>query len=172
MNDRMKTAIEKAGDAFWEKIAEACHEARTGDLGPENVFPFDRSAAAEAVEAWVLWNVPGQGLGDDAAKKKPRKPLAELTVDDVVSAYKGDRGVCCCGCSGMHYYNSRYLAEVSKRCGYQITAEDEEVDDEAIASILARIQDLDGPEMQREYDLFAVDVGPDTLIVYLRGEGQ
>ena len=36
--------------------------------------------------------------------------IETLTIDDVMSVYSGKEGKCCCGCSGIHRYNSKYAS--------------------------------------------------------------
>ena len=36
--------------------------------------------------------------------------IANMTTDDVQSVYSGKPG-CCCGCSGIHRYNSKYAVD-------------------------------------------------------------
>lgn len=53
---RKALALETAEFAFWERIAQAYPEAKSGD------FPFDAAAdfsaaCKQAVEVWLEWNV-------------------------------------------------------------------------------------------------------------------
>ena len=38
----------------------------------------------------------------------------ELTIANVVSAYSGRNGKCCCGCSGTHYTAAENPAQVTR----------------------------------------------------------
>lgn len=57
MKERINKAVEAGELAFWEQIAKAFPEARTGDFPPEAVHAH-RFANREAVELWVRWNLP------------------------------------------------------------------------------------------------------------------
>lgn len=60
--------------------------------------------------------------------------IRQLTAEDVVSVYFGEAGMCCCGCSGKHWYNSQYQVLGSKRRGYEVDAD--EVDDSQVTRVL------------------------------------
>jgi hypothetical protein len=52
---RLKNALDKAGDAFWNMIAEEYPECKTGDLDPMAVFEFS-DMCKKVVETWVDLN--------------------------------------------------------------------------------------------------------------------
>lgn len=58
MDDRLREAVAEAAEAFWAKVAEKYPETQTGDLSPSTTALFNE-VVTEAVEEWVLCNVPG-----------------------------------------------------------------------------------------------------------------
>ncbi len=53
---RIKKALNKGEDAFWEAVAAQFPEATSGDLSPDAVFAI-RRAMEQAIQAWVDANV-------------------------------------------------------------------------------------------------------------------
>lgn len=68
------------------------------------------------------------------------KQIASLTPSDIISVYSGKAGKCCCGCSGIHRYNSAYVTEASKRRGYPVRKS--EINDVHLKKVLKIIQTL------------------------------
>lgn len=54
-----------------------------------------------------------------------------IKKEQVRSVYSGKAGRCCCGCSGKHYYNSKFIGEAEKDRGYKI--DKEEINDNMIS---------------------------------------
>jgi hypothetical protein len=90
----------------------------------------------------------------------------DLTTDDIISVYSGRNGACCCGCSGTHWYNSKYKALGSKSRGYAV--KDEEVNDRQVKRILNIIKKAD--KVEDDYTCLATVVGNRLYIVYLKDE--
>lgn len=104
----------------------------------------------------------------------PKTALKSVTASDVVSAYVGVDGACCCGCSGDHFYSS-HLREVGQELrGYPV--DDEEVNDEKVAVILEVVKahfDHADPDSYHVPDggyqaNFSASLCGDVFIVYLR----
>lgn len=57
-NPKLHSLIDEATEAFWEIIALAYPQAKSGDLSPESTIQFDVAAHA-AVGEWIRNNVPG-----------------------------------------------------------------------------------------------------------------
>lgn len=53
--ERLKTAVDKAEDAFWESIADDYPECKTGDLDPWTCHKLSEVTLA-AARSWVRWN--------------------------------------------------------------------------------------------------------------------
>jgi len=81
----------------------------------------------------------------------------ELTLQNVMSVYSGKYGKCCCGCSGKHSYNSRYIDEGSKDRGYKVGAD--EVNDRQVQKVVNLINKATREELE------AVDNGFLSLVV-------
>jgi len=64
---RMKKAMQDADDAFWEVIAKAFPEAKTGDFDPSDQERWEQ-AMWNAMTTWVSWNVPEVRDSDDPVK--------------------------------------------------------------------------------------------------------
>jgi hypothetical protein len=47
-----------------------------------------------------------------------------IDVSKVYQVYSGKNGRCCCGCSGKYTVATAHRVYASKRCGYQVDAED------------------------------------------------
>jgi hypothetical protein len=62
------------------------------------------------------------------------KNVIDLNTDEIVSVYSGKNGECVCGCHGKHIYNSKLVAEGTKRRGYAVTPS--EVKDWTISRLL------------------------------------
>ena len=62
-----------------------------------------------------------------------------MTNDDVVSVYSGKAHHCCCGCSGKHSYNSKFVAEGSRLRGYKVDRE--EVNDKQITRVVNLVKE-------------------------------
>lgn len=87
--------------------------------------------------------------------------LDELRPSDVLKAYSGKAGRCCCGCSGTYYYNSARIDEGSKERGYKVDADD--VNDLQLKRVLRLVQ-ADCDDCGSNY--FAARVGKRLYIVY------
>lgn len=86
-----------------------------------------------------------------------RLAIAALEPEDIMCAYSGTPGRCCCGCSGKYSYNSRYIAEATKDRGYAVTAED--VNDRQVAKVL-RILKERAAEAECFGSGFSIQVSP------------
>jgi hypothetical protein len=58
-NDRLRTAVVAAQEAFWAEIAGAFPEIKTGDFCPSAQLAFDE-ACTTAAATWVHNNQPDQ----------------------------------------------------------------------------------------------------------------
>ena len=92
----------------------------------------------------------------------------KVKMKDVIHAYFGEAGKCCCGCSGDHVYYSKNIGLV-KREDYT-----PDIDDGYVRAI---VKDINARiEMAEEYPdldggtIVSVDDGPDRYIVYLRAK--
>lgn len=65
--------------------------------------------------------------------------LANLTLDQVMSAYSGKAGKCCCGCAGIHRYASAHREIAGKDRGYPIS--DDEVNDRQVKRVLKIVKE-------------------------------
>jgi len=70
--------------------------------------------------------------------KKDQDRLHKLTSADVISVYSGKAHHCCCGCAGIHRYNTLYRHSAAKWRGYAI--QDEEFNDRQISRVLKIVQ--------------------------------
>jgi hypothetical protein len=64
-------------------------------------------------------------------------PMMNISLDKIKSVYSGKLHACCCGCSGKHTYNSRFITESSKSRGYLV--EDTEVNDRTVKMIVNKL---------------------------------
>lgn len=55
--DRIRAAVEKAGEAFFDSVAASFPEAESGDFGPGETVAIENAMNA-AVVTWLAWNVP------------------------------------------------------------------------------------------------------------------
>ena len=55
--DRIRFAIARADEAFWDAISEAFPEATTGDLAPDDLLLWE-SARNRVVMTWLSANTP------------------------------------------------------------------------------------------------------------------
>lgn len=90
--------------------------------------------------------------------------LQEITPSMVRSAYEGDKGKCCCGCAGKHFYSSALLDEAGKDRGYSI--EPDEISDADVLRILRTIQANDGRQICAGLDYYSVDIGRKCFIIF------
>ena len=58
MEERIKTAKEKAAFAFWAVVAEQFPEAKSGDMSPLEVNGIE-TAMGTAIDQWIKNNVGG-----------------------------------------------------------------------------------------------------------------
>jgi len=65
--------------------------------------------------------------------------IAALEPHDIMQVYSGKDGMCCCGCSGDHRYNSEHLKMAAKDRGYSISKD--EVNDKKVRRTLQLIKD-------------------------------
>lgn len=54
------------------------------------------------------------------------------SVENVMRVYSGKAGHCCCGCSGEHVYNSKFVEEAGS----------EKVSDQAVKRIVSSIKKI------------------------------
>ena len=93
--------------------------------------------------------------------------IKTLTPKDIVSVYSGKAHRCCCGCAGIHRYNSAHIKIAGKRRGYKIDTE--EINDRHVSKVLRIIQN----NPQSEYDsgphcrLVSLEIGNKLYIAYL-----
>lgn len=69
MEEKIRNAVENAMLAFWDKIAEAFPEIKTGDFPPDAHFAFDE-ACVKAATIWVEGNLPGNVAAEPVQCKK------------------------------------------------------------------------------------------------------
>ena len=86
-----------------------------------------------------------------------------LAPDDIISAYSGKDGHCCCGCAGKHVYNSLHVQLGSQRRGYKVS--DDEINDRQVTRILRQVQANEDDCVAGENHI-AVTVGKRLYIVY------
>jgi hypothetical protein len=61
----------------------------------------------------------------------------QININDVMSVYSGENGMCCCGCAGKHTYASKYRKIASKDRGYRV--DDEEISDRTVKLIVNKM---------------------------------
>jgi hypothetical protein len=93
--------------------------------------------------------------------------ILKLTTDDILSAYSGKAGKCCCGCAGSHRYNPRYRELGNQRRGYDL--QDKDVNLAQVKAVLKKVQaNVEGAELDGDH--VHVTVGSRIYIVYLTDE--
>lgn len=88
-------------------------------------------------------------------------------IQDIVKAYKGKSGACCCGCSGTYYYAKAHQVLGGQQRGYAV--DDDEIDDAGLArvyDVVAKAIEADDPELDYGDSYIAVDIGKKAYIVY------
>jgi len=86
-------------------------------------------------------------IGISAPEKKENTMTARfglsvpLTEDEIIHAYQGKPGKCCCGCAGKHYYweDAKRMKLGSLARGYEVTAD--ETNNKKVRSILKVINE-------------------------------
>lgn len=88
------------------------------------------------------------------------------TVDGrrVTHVYSGQKGKCCCGCAGKHYYSSDAVKGEAKRRGYSLDAED--VSDRMVSRVCNTIERFAPGDREMDNDYQCVTVGNRWYIAY------
>lgn len=106
----------------------------------------------------------GSAVRDTVRPISGKTIAASLALDDVLSVYSGKPGKCCCGCSGLHRYASRFRREASEGRGYKVT--DDEVNDTRVKRLLGIVQDA--PEVEVGSNNVSAVVDGRLYVVYVR----
>lgn len=99
-----------------------------------------------------------------------KQAVADLSLDDISSAYIGISGACCCGCSGTHYYRHAARDEASKQRGYSVM--DDEINDEKIEHVLTVLRDNVASVEFFVGDFVSVDIGDQLYMVCFSPTGK
>ena len=83
------------------------------------------------------------------------KTLTDLTPKDIMSAYSGKDGKCCCGCSGKHYTSSHATAPRSP------------INDKMVNKILRILQAAPANEVDNMGSCISTVIGTRLYIIYL-----
>ena len=96
--------------------------------------------------------------------------IKSITQDDILTAYSGRDGACCCGCAGKYRYNSLHVEEANKNRGYGGC--EEEVNDPAIKRILNIVKKNADKIEFNEQEFIGVTIGKRLYNIYLTLEAQ
>lgn len=92
--------------------------------------------------------------------QSPTKPIA---VENILKAYSGKPGACCCGCSGKYSYASANRTLGGEDRGYAL--ENEDINDKELARIVRKLNGyLDQVEEADTY--YALTLGKRLYIAY------
>jgi hypothetical protein len=87
-----------------------------------------------------------------------------LDKSAVVSVYSGRNNVCCCGCAGTHYYNSKLQTIGTIQRGYKV--ENDELNDRMITKIVNLINNNPDKIDMEEADFVSIVIGKRLYIAY------
>jgi hypothetical protein len=89
--------------------------------------------------------------------------IENLLTDDVLWAYSGKVGHCCCGCAGKYSYNSKNRTLGMER-GYHIT--DADVNDTEVKRTLQLMQECSAAVWKIAHDQWTLKIG-DSLYMLM-----